>query len=419
MARVALFGKYGQKNLGNDLTLEVAIANLRLRRPDDEIVCVCSGPAEVESRFGVVAKPFRPPDLSDREHKNPGLLARTCRLVVRTLPNQFRAFSHALETFRPGDMLVIAGTGLLEQDDTITVRWPLEILKWCVAARVRRATVSFLSFGAGPVPNQWSRLAARCSLRLARVVSYRDQPGFDYMNVIGLDTRRHRIVPDIAFHLPGPPQGDSHRPPSDRPVIGVGMMDYYGLQHATVPSDQAYTTYIERMAGVLHGLLEAGCEVRLICGDTHYDNAPITDVLSHLEALGVPRGDARVTRAPIQSNTDLFQTITQLDAVISPRFHNLIVGLLLFRPVISVSYHTKHDALLQHFGLGDYCNDIDHLDPRRIVAQCLQLLARRDSIRDQIEPIATRCREMVNLQFDEVFGPEASRRDGQDFLNTT
>ena len=51
------------------------------------------------------------------------------------------------------------------------------------------------------------------------------------------------------------------------------------------------------------------------------------------------------------------------------RFHNVLLALMLGRPVVSMSYNEKNDALMREMGLAAYCQTLDELDPARLRVQ--------------------------------------------------
>ena len=81
---------------------------------------------------------------------------------------------------------------------------PLDVLRWSLAARLAGARLVFLSVGAGPIDQTWSRRFLRLAVSLAHEVSYRDSRSQDFMASIGRDVGSDRVLPDLALALDPP-----------------------------------------------------------------------------------------------------------------------------------------------------------------------------------------------------------------------
>ena len=83
----------------------------------------------------------------------------------------------------------------------------------------------------------------------------------------------------------------------------------------------------------------------------------------------------------IASPQELLEHLRRVDFIVSPRFHNLVLGIMLSKPVISISYDPKNDSLLEGCGLGEYCQSIEDVDLERLIAQFIQLESQADRLR--------------------------------------
>jgi len=145
---IVLYGHFGVGNLGNDTTLEAAIYNLRRYQPTVTITCVCRGPRVIAKRFGVATLPV---DVNEdrnpgEEPKPAGLLARVTSRMVDELDFWVRRTLW----FRLVDQFIVVGTGAIYDGTAPPWNMPYDLFKWCRAAKVGGAKVSFMSIGAGP-----------------------------------------------------------------------------------------------------------------------------------------------------------------------------------------------------------------------------------------------------------------------------
>ena len=57
---------------------------------------------------------------------------------------------------------------------------------------------------------------------------------------------------------------------------------------------------------------------------------------------------------PVSSLGDLFREIAPVGSVVGARYHNVVSGLRLSKPTISVGYSLKHDALMADMGVPEF-----------------------------------------------------------------
>jgi polysaccharide pyruvyl transferase WcaK-like protein len=91
------------------------------------------------------------------------------------------------------------------------------------------------------------------------------------------------------------------------------------------------------------------------------------------------------------------------DIIISPRYHNLVLGMMLNKPVIALSYDYKNEALLTEAGLGEYWQRVEELDVERLIAQFEQAERNSDAIRLLLENVAQRYREQWKNEYSRIF----------------
>ena len=65
-----------------------------------------------------------------------------------------------------------------------------------------------------------------------------------------------------------------------------------------------------------------------------------------------------------------------VDTVVATRYHNVLYGLKLARPTLSISYAAKHDALMAEMGMSRYCHPAKTLDVARLIEQFTELESR-------------------------------------------
>ncbi|NKX17058.1 hypothetical protein HGG75_22785 [Ochrobactrum pseudogrignonense] len=179
----------------------------------------------------------------------------------------------------PGlDLIIVPGTGILDDFNENPFGWPFAILRWSIAARLAGARFAFVSIGAGPVTHPLSRVFIRKAALLAAHRSYRDQVSYDFMRSLGVSGRRDGVSADIAFALP---VADDVLTNSADQRIGLGVMNYRGWRKNAQDGAAIYQTYLNKMGILVDGLLDQGRQVRLLIGDQG-DLAAVKDLQSRL-----------------------------------------------------------------------------------------------------------------------------------------
>jgi polysaccharide pyruvyl transferase WcaK-like protein len=388
--RVALLGAFGVDNYGNDETLETSIAGVRdaAQRAgvDVELVCICSNMERVAARSGLPTLPLA----------GTGGWGASSRLaVVRLaglLPRTLQRLVRAVRDLRRIDLLCVAGTGTLDDQLVRPGALPLNVAVWSVAAGVARTDLVFASVGAGPIDHWASKPLYRTAARCARRVSYRDQRSKDYMRGVGRNVDRDTIVPDLVFgrreDVPEAIDGGG-RP---RVALGVLWSGYW-------PTEQERTAYLDGLVEVVRGLWDCGFDVSLIEGDAE-DRAAVAELAAR---LGVDRSDGagRLCVPHIRSFDDVLAAVAPCSVTVASRYHNLVAAFLVGRPVVSLEYGFKNSALMDDFGLGDFCHRIADFAPKQVIDD-VQQLAIDSSFADRCRGAVEGMRRAVDGQWDDL-----------------
>jgi polysaccharide pyruvyl transferase WcaK-like protein len=403
--RLLLYGHFGTGNFGNDSTLEAMLHNVGRLRPDADVACVCTGPDVVAERYGIPALPAHALDSSNGGGNRSRMMHVALRLASRGA-DEIDFWRKRPGWLRSFDQFIIVGTGAV--DDMASRPWkgPYDMARWCRAAHMAGARVVFLSVGAGPIVNRASRTLMLGALRLADYRSYRDVESADYLQSVGFDSEGDPIYPDLVFSLPIP--GPQPREKSDREVraVGLGVIGYYGWRHDAAAGEPVYQEYIAKVKAFLSWLLDQGYAVRILHGDLGADPRPVDDLLSFAQAELPAAWQERVIAEPVSDTAGLFRQIDQCDLVIANRFHNVVYSLMLGRPVVSIGYHWKNDALMADMGMATYCQHIERFTVGRLVEQFQALVAEREEAAQRIQHKCAQYRKLLDEQYRNVLCPE-------------
>jgi len=113
--------------------------------------------------------------------------------------------------------------------------------------------------------------------------------------------------------------------------------------------------------------------------------------------------EGRIIDEPVASVGHLLSQIAATDIVVATRFHNVLLALLLNKPVISISFHHKCASLMSGMGLSEYSQDINDLKADRLIEQFCHLEKNAGSLRPMIRQKAEGCRKALDDQYNLIF----------------
>ncbi|KQT04765.1 hypothetical protein ASG68_28170 [Rhizobium sp. Leaf453] len=380
-------GQFGSGNSGNDGSLESMLNFLKRVKPDCELLCICSDPKVVEQQYRVRAVSISGVVLRRGWFKG-------FNRFLLNLPRRVLVFCSLISQLNDVDVLIIPGTGILDDFQEHPFGWPFVVFRWCIATRLRKARVAFVSIGAGPVSRRVSRWFMRAAANTAGYRSFRDEFSREYVKNMGVNVSRDGKVPDIAFSLPAPQPAS--RPRGLRLVVGVGLMHYRGWAKDLADADDLYERYISKMAGFVEWLTDEGHDVRLLTGD-RADLRAVADLSAHLAATRPLLATGRITSGEGGTLHGIMRDIALTDIVIVSRYHNAVCALKLGRPIISLGYAQKNVDLLADFEQHKYALHIETFDVQLLAVHfreiCVNLVSISETILSRGEDVNLRLAE--------------------------
>jgi polysaccharide pyruvyl transferase WcaK-like protein len=394
--KISLFGMFGVGNLGNEATLQAMLHNVRRLLPNAGVCCICAGPEAVAQNYSIPAHLIREFPLSPLNSQKLRLL----RKIFLSIPLELCRWLMVARRLKSADMLVMTGTGMLSDLGIHPLGLHYDILRWSIVAKLCRCKLMFVSVGAGPIRHPLSRFFVKVALGMANYRSFRDSFSRTYVEGLGISTR-NKVYPDLAFSLPK--DLATHDRPSDsrRPVIGVGLITNE-LRRDTLEKDDAiYRDYIINISVFVGWLVAHKYVVRLLIGDVEYDSRARQDLRSSLERSGLMGPD--IIDEPSQSAGELLSQLIRTDIVVASRFHNVLLALMLKKPVIAISFHEKVDSLMRAMGLTRYCHDIERIDVDALIEQLMFLEEHIESISCDLDRKTEVHRMALDEQYDAIF----------------
>jgi len=379
--RISFYGNFGAGNLGNEATLQAVIERILRRWPDGRLICFCANPEDVRARHGIEALPSGAINRSMaerlRSNARRGSVARLFRVALKRVPLEFVHWIKCAYALSRADMLIIAGTGIVCDYTTGPLGYPYDIFKLSTLSALCRVKLTFLSVGVGPIHHPLSRWFLKTSLALAHHRSYRDEASKQYLQEIGFGTDRDSVYPDVVFGL-SKDALVSRVTGRQRRIIGLGIKDY-----ATTRPEE-FRQYLDTMATFVLWLQGRGYSVRLLIGDIEYDSPVLGQLLSVLRSRNIPDEAPFLIAEPAPTVEELLRQVGEAEAVISARYHNLVMALIQNKPVIALSDHAKLDSLVADFGLPEYLLPLRDLSAEVLIERFKQLENQADRLRPRL-----------------------------------
>jgi polysaccharide pyruvyl transferase WcaK-like protein len=394
--KISLFGMFGVGNLGNEATLQAMLHNVRRFLPNAEVSCICAGPEAAAQNYSIPAyliREFPLPPLNSQK-------LRLLRKIVFAIPLELYRWLMVARRLKRTDMLVMTGTGMLSDLGIHPLGLHYDILRWSVVAKLCRCKLTFVSVGAGPIRHPLSRFFVKLALGMANYRSFRDSFSRTYVEGLGISTG-NKLYPDLAFSLPKDVATHDRPSESCRPVIGVGLITHELRRDTSEKDDAIYRDYIINMSAFVGWLVAHKFIVRLLIGDVEYDSRARQDLKSSLERSGLMGPD--IIDEPAQSAGELLSQLVRTDIVVASRFHNVLLALMLNKPVIAISFHEKVDSLMRAMGLTRFCHDIEHIDVDALIEQLSFVEEHIESIRCDLDRTTEVYRKALDEQYDAIF----------------
>jgi polysaccharide pyruvyl transferase WcaK-like protein len=414
---IVLIGNHGRGNLGDEATLAATAQQLRRFLPDARLLVGSYAPTDTESRHGVMAFPItraavhtRLRVASERRGRRDSARARVARVLrssagTRIARRALRALAAPLAVLqdpffelrswwrlRGARLLVINGSGQLSDHFGGARGLPLVAFKWALLARLGGARVAVLAVGAGPLRSPISRALVRGLLRLADHRSLRDDPSRRLIASLGAPGELG-VCPDLAFGLELP--SDCRGPDPACRTVAVNVFPYRDGRYWPASDPERYRAYLERTASFVRWLLEGGRRVIVLPTQLIADERVLDDleVLLRDSLTGEP--PSALERPRVGTLRELLDELERADVVVATRFHAIVLGFLLGRPVLGLANESKMEEAMSWLGQREYCLPLDGLELERVEARFEALCANAAAVAEEVRERAAESRRRV------------------------
>jgi polysaccharide pyruvyl transferase WcaK-like protein len=421
--KIALLHHTGCGNLGDDAIIDAVVASIQRRWDNPDFTVFSMNPDDTVERHRIPSFPLRryvwdsrrngaTQDNRARQYGLKNWLKTTRNPVVRILRasvGEAALLVTSYRTLKSLDVLIVSGGGQLTERGG-PWSFPYALFTWSILAKLASVRFLFLNVGAGPLNHPLSRFFILKALRAAEYVSFRDKPSQDLATEIGY-TGKSYVCPDNVYSLevlpPAPPARDSHPP-----IVGIAPMPFPFSDLLKYPpnADAIQRELIDKIATFTSLVLKEGYSVRLFGSDLKADPTAIENLgKSLLDHHGIPISKY----VPIDSVDELLSGMSEMDYVVTCRFHGVVFAHLLNKPVLAIAHHPKVKDLMNALGLSKYCVDMTKFDPNELFDKFGSLLAETKTVKSSMAATLTDFRRESSAQFDGLFpsttGPSTLR----------
>src|SRR5262245_13147541 len=156
------------------------------------------------------------------------------------------------------------------------------------------------------------------------------------------------------------------------------------------------------MAAFVSWLQRHGYAVRLLIGDIQYDTCVLEELVDILKSRDVPTEPPLLIAEPALTVKELLHQVGETEAVISARYHNLVMALIQNKPVIALSDHFKTHSLVTDLGLAQYLVPLGNVSPDVLIDRFKQLENDGERLRPYIKAELDKYRQALDAQYATV-----------------
>ena len=440
--RIALLTPYSGHNLGDAAIQDAMIANLRLRLPGAQFSGVslnCDnflerhasgsfplcGPARPRYHMVHGTLTDQPGNGQIAEHSPDGTkLSRWNELkcVLRQVPvlwpclKNSRAFvrsvcgelHHSVRAYRflrTQDLLVVSGGGQLDEEWGGPWGHPFALFKWAVLARAARVPYAIASVGACKINSGICRIFIRAALQMAQYRSFRDRHSRAIAAGLLPKAAGDPVVPDLAFsllpsELPAPAERRSRS--HARPVVALSPIAY-AKPGCWVYQDAAlFDRYLSEMARVASQLLQRDYRVVMVWSGVGDDDRVVPEILERLDHESKRRAESQLQIPRIRTWKDLAAALRDVDFLIASRLHSTILGFVMRKPTVAISFDPKVDWVMEDVGQTQYLLQIRDFRAEDVLDALDRIQFHRDVVQSQIDSYLETNLSVSRSQYDSL-----------------
>jgi len=428
--KIAVFGHYGNRNLGDESIVSSTIQNIKKRLPESTIIGMSIRPEDTRKRHGIESFPIRfipiktninngesssieyaTPQIDglSRSFVNNGILTFFTLVykkimgrvegLITSISNEIGFCLKSRKLLRDVDLVIVAGSNQFLDNFGGVMGFPYTLLKWSLLCFSSNTKIVYLSVGAGPLDSIVSKLLVRIALLLSHSISYRDAAS---KNVVenSFYKLNSKIYPDLAHGLTIE-NNRVLRCTGQVKEIAINPMPLYDSRYWYISDDEKYNSYTQKLADFSNYLLIEGYNIRFF-GTHPRDDDVICDVIDKM-SVSETFSEDRVGIFKLTTVNELLVFLQTVDITVATRFHGELLSLLCETPVLGVCYYRKAYDLMQDMGQESYCVNSDDFEVSDLLCKFEALKININEERTKIIEKNKEYKVSMDSQFDSLF----------------
>ncbi len=344
---IVLLGGFGFDNLGDDLILRAALAQIRKRIPSARFTILSSNPYETARRHPRYPVYFSIEALVRQvilRLVTPFLLS----LRAHTLPLRRNDFRETLNAIRRADMIVSLGGGYL--NDYSRYLTYFRFAEFILFGLLRKPLV-LLAHEIGPLRRLFLRLVAKLALKFVTYATLRDRRSIRVLTSLGFAMRYLRHTADLSWAYEPPMKSRNHSTKEAGIVVALSLLPFHVISGAVgsmvTMAKTAEKIDQQLLSGIASWLVDPALKVRRVA------------------FLSMSSADARLAghllqslagKIPVDIVTDLesqYEAVTGSHVLVAMRLHPIVMCAQLGVPSIALWPSSKIEDTLTDLALED------------------------------------------------------------------
>jgi polysaccharide pyruvyl transferase WcaK-like protein len=417
--RIGLLDHMGYGNLGDAATQDVAIANIKKRMPNAQMVGFSFVPSDTTMRHGIPCHPIRSwyprPARAGNLAAASGGAKLNLKSELKSIPAVYNCAKYIVNFAREAlfwvrsygavrrlDLLIISGGGQLS--DLWRGPWshPFAIFKFCLLTKAAGKKLYFLNVGAGPLDHRLSKLFAKYAVQLADYLSFRDDDSQQLVRSLGVKAKTH-VYPDLAYGLEVDGLHNNSPRVSSMRVVGINPIGFCDPRNWPRKDRVVYHDYLEKITRFSVWLLEHGYRLRIFTTEVSLDKYAVEDLKTQLRARVTPVLFSQIVCGASENVKAVLREMLECDFVVTSKYHGIVFSHVLGKPVISLSYGRKMDFAMQAAGQGRFNANIERFDLGWLIKAFCSLADNNESIKRESAAAVKVYVAKLSEQFDSLF----------------
>ena len=291
--RFILSGYYGFKNFGDEAILSVLVNKLQQNK--DSVTVISSNPEYTKSLYQHIR-------------------------AIKTFD-----FNNIIPAIYKSDIL-ISGGGSLLQDVTSLKSLIYYLLIIFIALFFRKKVIIFAQ-GIGPINSRLGEFFTKILLKNCTYISVRDKKSHELMQKWGINSD---LLCDPIFSVNVPDN-------SKNKTVAIQLRDFKGMSN----------DFLDRLAdSVSKNFSDYNVEIY-----SFQDSIDLEICKTFEQNLNMLNPDIKTTVLAGMSNSEIIESLSKSEYLISMRFHAIIIGLLAGVKTLGINYDVKVEKLAKEFNL--------------------------------------------------------------------